>query len=305
MSQAAASTGQPTPSPLHFLLRRLHSLSGIVPVGVFLFFHLFTNMQMLVGDFQHEVEFIHNMPALLFIEIFGLWLPIAFHAILGVWYTVSGKSNVVKYKYADNWRYTLQRVTGIIAFLFIFLHVATLRWGWQIFGWYTPFFVTGVAPTGTGENAAGVVVPLSHLSTHVAVLHPLLLAAYVISMAAIVYHLANGLWTAAITWGVTITPRGQKQWGYVCILIGLGLAGAGGGAILGAVIYDAPEAEKKAYNYMVEVYRAGVKIDLHGVDKGETVALNPELAKFIKEDMIVDPASLKHGHGDDHTGDEG
>jgi succinate dehydrogenase / fumarate reductase cytochrome b subunit len=305
VSQAATPSGQPTPSPIHFLLRRLHSLAGIVPVGVFLFFHLFTNMQMLVGDFQHEVEFIHNMPALLFIEIFGLWLPIAFHAILGVWYTVSGKSNVVKYKYADNWRYTLQRVTGIIAFIFIFLHIATLRWGWQIFGWYTPFFVTGVAPTGTGDGAEGLVVPLSHLSTHVAVLHPLLLAMYVISMASIVFHLANGLWTAAITWGVTITPRGQKQWGYACAAIGLALAGAGGAAILGAVIYDAPEKEDKAYKYMVEMYRDGVKLDLHGADKGEFIELTAEQIKFIKPEMVYNPAKKAEEKLDETQADAG
>ena len=92
--------------------------------------------------FQHEVEFIHEMPALLYLEIFGLWLPIGFHAGLGLLYTFTGKSNVKRYSYGGNARYTLQRVTGILAFVFIFLHIATLRWRWDIFGWYTPFFVT-------------------------------------------------------------------------------------------------------------------------------------------------------------------
>jgi succinate dehydrogenase/fumarate reductase cytochrome b subunit len=73
----------------HFLLRRLHSLCGLVPVGVFLCFHLFTNFQMLVGDIQHEVEFIHNMPALFFVEL-ALWLSIGFHAALGFYYTFAG-----------------------------------------------------------------------------------------------------------------------------------------------------------------------------------------------------------------------
>jgi len=278
-----------------------------VPVGVFLFFHLFTNMQMLVGDFQHEVEFIHNLPALLFIEIFGLWLPIAFHALLGVWYTVSGRNNVVKYKYADNWRYTVQRVTGIIAFIFIFLHVATLRWGWDIMGWYTPFFVKGVVPMGLADGVAmGEVVPLSTISTQMAIMHPLLLALYVISMFSIVFHFANGLWTAAITWGVTITPRGQKQWGYACIAIGLGLGGAGAAAIAGAMVYDAPEKERKAYEFMVEAYGEGHKIDVYGADKGERIEIRPKAAvELITEEMIYDPAAKAEAKMDEMNRDEG
>jgi len=74
----------------HFLLRRLHSLSGLVPVGLFLCFHLFTNFQILwPSAFQHEVEFIHDMPALFYIEV-TLWLSIGFHAALGLYYTFSG-----------------------------------------------------------------------------------------------------------------------------------------------------------------------------------------------------------------------
>ncbi|PKL33611.1 MAG: hypothetical protein CVV40_00530, partial [Planctomycetes bacterium HGW-Planctomycetes-2] len=84
-----------------FLLRRLHSLSGIVPIGLFLFFHLLTNSSIVWGlsdsshhpevhagaaTYQHEVDFIHSMPALPLIEVFGLWLPIGFHAVLGVLY---------------------------------------------------------------------------------------------------------------------------------------------------------------------------------------------------------------------------
>ena len=94
----------------YHLLRRLHSLSGVVPIGVFLFPHLTTNSSIVWGatlnagkysdlgagnagiaTFQHEVDFIHNLPALIFVEIFVLWLPIAYHAILGVYFARSGR----------------------------------------------------------------------------------------------------------------------------------------------------------------------------------------------------------------------
>ena len=40
--------------------------------------------------------------ALIFVEIFVLWLPIAYHAILGVYFARSGKSNTDRYGYQAN-----------------------------------------------------------------------------------------------------------------------------------------------------------------------------------------------------------
>src|SRR3972149_6845831 len=103
MSVSAAGTGAAgdglnIPSLMartHFVLRRLHSLTGIVPVGAFVIFHLFTNCQLVLGadEFQHEVDFIHSLPGLPFLEV-ALWLAIGFHATLGVVYTLTGPVNV-------------------------------------------------------------------------------------------------------------------------------------------------------------------------------------------------------------------
>ncbi len=222
----------------HFLLRRLHSLTGIVPIGVFVIFHLFTNMQMVFeGAFQHEVEFIHSMPALLFLEIFGLWLPIAFHAGLGFVYTFSGRPNSTAYPYGGNWRYTLQRVTGILAFIFIFVHIATLRWGWSFGGLLdTPFYLHG--PNGE---------PLAHASTALALQHHWLVAVlYGVGVMSVVFHWSNGLWTAAITWGLTISEAAQKRWGYVCAGLFTALTLFTAGAMYGALTYEPTETEMAA-----------------------------------------------------------
>ena len=40
---------------------------------------------------------------------------------------------------------------------------------------------------------------------------------YPIGILASCYHLANGFWTAAITWGLTISNGAIKRWGYVCV----------------------------------------------------------------------------------------
>lgn len=236
----------------HFVLRRLHSLAGIIPIGGFVCFHLFTNMQMLFGSFQHEVNWIHSQPALFFMELGVLWLPIAFHAVLGLVYTFSGRFNVAHYRYQSNWRYTLQRVTGILALIFVFLHVASLRWRWDILGWYTPFFSKGVSDAGT-------VVDLAHYSAAVALSKPLVLGLYIVGVMSVVYHWCNGLWTAAITWGATISVQAQKRWGYVCVALFLALTTFTAAAIVGAVTYKnrAPEEQKAAYALMQEHYKAG------------------------------------------------
>lgn len=228
----------------YFLFRRLHSLSGIVPVGVFVIMHLFTNFQIMAGDFQHEVEFIHSLPALLFMEI-AIWGGIAFHAGLGLVYTFSAKPNAVRYPYQDNWRYTFQRITGILALIFIFLHVATLRWRWDIGGWFTPFFVAG--PDGQPLVAATTAAALQH-SVWV-------LVVYVIGVGSVIFHWANGLWTAAISWGITITPAAQRRWGYICAAIGIVLSIFAAGAIVGSLQYEITPEQRAQIRAAEEAYR--------------------------------------------------
>lgn len=227
-----------------------------MPIGVFLMFHLFTNMQMAFSTFQHEVDWIHSMPALLFLEIFGLWLPIAFHAALGLVYTFSGKVNTRHYRYEGNWRYTLQRVTGILALIFIVVHVATLRWRWTILGEHTPFFSYGWDVPGV-EGSTGALVPLATATTAIAIQTSwLVILLYLVGVYSSVYHFANGLWTAAITWGLTITKQAQMRWGVICIALFLGLSVFAAVAMRAAVTYEPTELERASLAKTLEVYRA-------------------------------------------------
>lgn len=232
----------------HFLLRRLHSLSGILPVGLFVCMHLFTNAQMIWGQetgpegashFQHEVDFIHSMPALIFIEV-TLWLSIGFHAVLGFWYTFTGKSNVKSYKYGGNWRYLFQRITGIVALLFILLHIATLRWRWDLFGWFTPFYAHG-GVNGDGEIFGHDVKMAMPYTAYALQISWLVVAFYVVGVASVVYHWSNGLWTAAISWGITTSEPAMKRWGFACLGLFVALTVFWGAAIAGALMYDLEE----------------------------------------------------------------
>ncbi len=58
-------------------------------------------------------------------------------------------------------------------------------------------------------------------------------AFYLVCVLALVYHFANGLWTAAITWGLTVSVHAQRRWGYVCGAVGLMLAGATVASVIG------------------------------------------------------------------------
>jgi len=239
----------------YFLIRRLHSLSGIFPIGVFLFPHLTTNSSIVWGrilntpkitedlldatgtathagveTFQHEVEFIHNLPALILIEWGVLFLPIIFHAVVGVWIANSSRPNVDRYRYQDNWRYTLQRASGYLGIVFILLHITSLRFGWT-WGGLMPAFDPAAASSSTAihfqQSPLGYFIPLF----------------YLVSVLALVFHFANGLWTAAITWGLTISTTAQRRWGVICTGIGIMLSCAGVAAILGFTLLDIEQAQ--------------------------------------------------------------
>src|SRR4051812_41055959 len=86
--QPEAHTVRPGVPPLRagqghsFLLRRLHSISGIVPVGAFLVEHiLVSNATAINGPeaYANQVKFLGSLPLVLFLEAFGIWLPILFH----------------------------------------------------------------------------------------------------------------------------------------------------------------------------------------------------------------------------------
>ncbi len=180
----------------HWLLRRLHSLSGIVPIGGFLFFHFFENAFVLKGGamWWKETEFTRNLPFQIAVEASVLWIPILFHAIYGVVITASAQPN--DYPYQRNYQYTLQRITGIIAFAFIGFHVLSTR---------ALYYVANVET--------------DYLRMHNFMMNPLILTAYLVGTIACVYHLTNGIFTFTITWGIAVGPKAQRLVNRVCVAL--------------------------------------------------------------------------------------
>ncbi len=236
------------------LLRRLHSLTGIVPVGAFLVFHLLTNSSIVwgmldarkgdspaargMGTFDHEVGFIYSLPFLLLLEVFGLWVPIAFHAIFGIYYARTGAMNVAAYPYPSNRRYALQRFSGYVGLVFILYHVATLRWGWIWLPYAGEFNARAAAET-TALAVQGGTPGLGFDGIVVA-------AFYLLGASLLVFHFANGLWTAGITWGLTVSAAAQRRWGYACATLGVGLMAMTWMAVVGFATLDPARASLHA-----------------------------------------------------------
>jgi succinate dehydrogenase / fumarate reductase cytochrome b subunit len=183
---------------VHFLSRKIHSLTGLVPVGAFLAFHLWENsMSRQGGAFfnEHVVKGIeHLLNYKLAVELV-LACAILFHGIYGLVIWWQGKSNLNRYRTCSNLRYLLQRLTAFTTFAFILWHV----------------WMTRVA-AGTDPSVAADL--FGHMQRMYA--NPVTVVLYIIGIAGATFHLANGIWLAAITWGLTTHPRAQKLFAYAC-----------------------------------------------------------------------------------------
>ncbi|MCE9528034.1 MAG: hypothetical protein K8R36_18495, partial [Planctomycetales bacterium] len=70
-------------------------------------------------------------------------------------------------------------------------------------------------------------------------------ALYAVGVLSCVFHLANGIWTFGITWGLWVTPQAQQRANYACVAFGILLGIVGLSALGGfAAKVDIEEAKK-------------------------------------------------------------
>jgi succinate dehydrogenase / fumarate reductase cytochrome b subunit len=241
-----------------FAIRRLHSLTGIVPLGLYMVVHLTTNASLLNGPetFQRAVFLIHSPGKLLpLIEWGAIFLPLIFHAGLGVWIARTGKSNSGQYRFANNKRYTWQRWTGMIALVYLFLHIMHLHGGIHADAWLNTIDKIGwgqFRPYNAGSTLAAA------MDWGYGILWPPI---YLVGVLSCVFHFVNGLWTAGITWGLWISPAAQSRATKVCVALGAVLTVISLAAWSAAVF---PGEEEIAEYRQVEdrMYKVGVKAGL-------------------------------------------
>lgn len=173
----------------YFWLRRLHSLLGIVPIGAFVVEHFFSNSYAFQGPeaYDRMVADLQTIPLVVWIEVGFIGLPIFFHIVLGLVITATGANNFLRYNHYRNWMYFFQRVTGIIAVIYIGYHVWTTR------------------------IAAALADRLITFTDMEQLLRPAWARwFYAIGILAICFHFANGIATSLITWGITVSERSQR-----------------------------------------------------------------------------------------------
>lgn len=188
----------------NFWLRRLHSLSGIVPIGGFLAFHLYENYAATRGaDAYNEMTHkLQTMPFAVAAEILVIAVPLLYHGIYGLFITGTASPNPISSPYVRNWMYFLQRVTGVIVFAFILFH----------------YWTTRLVQLRDHESLD------LFRQVQAAVGNPWIYAFYVAGILSATFHLANGIWSFSIVWGFTVGPRAQRRMMYVSAAVFLALS---------------------------------------------------------------------------------
>lgn len=182
-----------------YFWHKLHSLSGIVPVGFYMVQHLTLNSFSIAGPerFNGVIGFFASIPShiLLTLEVVAIWIPLLFHAVYGCFIVSRGEGNYSQaaYRFRENRYYTLQRASGLAAFAFLIYHVITTTVNAKLNGhqvieyaaWHDKL-------TGTGY---------------------FFLVLYMLGVAACTYHLSYGIWNFCIRWGITVSAKSQEAMG--------------------------------------------------------------------------------------------
>jgi succinate dehydrogenase / fumarate reductase cytochrome b subunit len=192
-----------------FLLRRLQSLTGIIPIGVFLVEHFISNSEATKGAlaYNDQVKFLTGLPFVAVLEWGFIFLPLLYHALYGFYIWYRGESNVGEYPWTGNWLYSSQRWTGMVAFFYIVYHLYYMRF-------------SGVHLMNGGYNSAFWKVQHEFQN-------PWAVAAYVIGITAASWHFSYGLWLFCAKWGVTVGEKARKRFGYLCLGVAVALVAIG------------------------------------------------------------------------------
>ncbi|SOC02893.1 succinate dehydrogenase subunit C [Ureibacillus xyleni] len=198
-----------------FYWRRLHSLLGIIPVGLFLVFHLSLNFTATAGEesYNNATGMMELVPhwLLLIVEWVVIYIPILFHGLYGIFIAFTATHNVKRFGTFRNWMFAIQRFTGVFLVIFIAWHI----------------FQTRI------QKALGAEVEFSMMEEIVA--NPWMLAFYIVGILSATFHLSNGIWSFLVSWGITQSSKSQKIASYVTMVFFVLLSIVGVAAILAFV----------------------------------------------------------------------
>lgn len=203
--------------------------------------------------FIHAVNQIHDMPYLPVIEIAVLAVPILIHLVWGIKYLRTAKYNSfgdtghTPYlpEYPRNRAYTWQRITSWILVFGVVAHIVHMRFveypttsgqglhktyavrvslDENIYPLAERLGIRLVTMTEDQSLKPGEALAVANnfgaaefLMVRDTFKMPLMLALYTIFVLTACYHAFNGLWTAMITWGITLTERSQRLMRFLAV----------------------------------------------------------------------------------------
>ena len=178
----------------HFLMRRIHSLTGVVPVGLFLIYHLYLQLYLHSGAeiYNNEVNSFYDSPLAIWTLVFVVYIPLFFHSFLGI-LLIFESTVQPSYTYYSHLLYWLQRISGIGVLLFILAHI----WNTQLGPW-----VAGTWGTHFEHLSNGFADPDTGMLTK---------TVYVLGVLGAIFHFCKRPHTFCMTWGIALTPNSQKR----------------------------------------------------------------------------------------------
>ncbi len=140
------------------------------------------------------------------LELVGIAIPLAFHAGYGLVLAARSRTNVGAYPLGPNWAQALQRVSGLATLAFVLWHVVQFPLQVALGRMKPEDFFGALADLLSSTTTGGI---------------PLAAAAYLAGLAAVSYHLANGISGFCFTFGFSTTPRARRLIAAGAFVIGL------------------------------------------------------------------------------------
>lgn len=207
---AVETTGRPLETR-GFLRTRLGSFLAVVPLGVWTVNHLWNNLSAFKGAAAWQADVTeYSHPVAFFVTSLVALLPLGLHTVWGIGRLFTTRPNNVRYRYYGNLKYALQRLSalGLLGFLGAHLWLAMIRPRMN---------------TGRPEPFADIAHEMHH--------HGPTLVVYLLGVLGVAYHLANGLHTFTMGWGVVTSRRALKKLDLATIAAFLVLLAMGWGAV--------------------------------------------------------------------------
>jgi len=188
-----------------FISERLGSLLAVAPLGLWVLVHLWHNLGALWGGtaWQEAVTGYPNAGAMM-LSAFVVLAPLVLHALWGLRRILIARPNNGRYGFFGNFKYLLQRLSAVGVLLFLAAHI------WLAF----------LEPRVL-EGHAELFADFAHEMRHNIPTLPV----YLLGTLGVAYHLANGVYTFAMSWGLAVSRASLKAFERFSIVLFLVLLG--------------------------------------------------------------------------------